>query len=74
MVDFIIFGPGLLRPVALYVDGPYWHRSRVGKTGKEMSDKLIRARLEEMGYTVKVMGKESATYEGALKWIRENIA
>ena len=71
VVDFVDTSPGQLRPIAIYIDGPYWHHMR--NTGKALEDKLKRARLDRMGYNVKVVTTEAETPEGCRKWIKENL-
>jgi hypothetical protein len=70
IADYVDRSPGLLFPIVIYVDGPYWHRPN---KGKEVEDRLKRARLKRYGYQVKVIGSEAATRDGCRKWIKENL-
>lgn len=70
IIDFVVQRPNALQPVALFVDGPYWHRA---KNGKQVEDLLKRRRLEQYGYMVKVLGDQSESYEGALSWSKANL-
>jgi hypothetical protein len=70
IIDFVITDPGYFQPIALFVDGARWHRAN---DGKAVEDQLKRHRLEEKGYSVKAVGDESETYEGALAWVKKNL-
>lgn len=70
VVDFIDTTPGQYQPAAIFVDGPHWHRN---KTGKELEDRLKRARLEKIGYRVLAIEDEAETLEGCVRWIKENL-
>lgn len=67
VVDFMVYNPD---PVLIYVDGARWHTEN--KT-RAYEDVLVRARLEKIGYIVKVIGEEAETKEGCAKWIKENL-
>lgn len=68
IIDFVVYKPGALQEIALYVDGPRWHSGQ--KAPYELQK---RKRLEQYGYKVLVIGDESETVEGARAWIKENI-
>ncbi len=72
IIDFVVKVPGAKQKIALFVDGQHWHGS---KNGKSASDILVRNRLWERGYDVRAMTRpeDSAGFEPALKWIKENI-
>jgi hypothetical protein len=67
VVDFIVYNPD---PIIVYVDGAQWHTAN--KTRK-FEDALIRAKLADQGYLVKVIGEEAETLEGCIAWIKENL-
>ena len=67
VVDFLVYGLGR-KPIALFVDGPYWHKGR-----KTLEDQLKRTQLERAGYQVLVIGAESETFEQTLQWLMENL-
>lgn len=68
VIDFVVYKPGTLRRIALYVDGPRWHTAR-----REPYEAQKRADLVRLGYEVMVVEDESETLEGAAKWIKDNL-
>ena len=64
IVDFIVYTPDA---IVVYVDGPQWHNK------KKADDQIVRAKLERIGYIVKVVEGEAETIEGANKWVKENL-
>lgn len=67
VIDFVVQQPP--NQIALFVDGPYWHRT----AARRMDDDLIRRELESDGYEVMVIEEESETLEGSIAWVKMNI-
>lgn len=68
IIDFVIYKPGALHPIALFVDGPVWHSAE-----KKPYDLQKRQNLKKYGYEVMVVENESETVEQAIAWVKENI-
>jgi hypothetical protein len=66
IVDFMVYNPD---PVLVYVDGARWHQ----ENNRRFEDAMVRAKLVNMGYLVKVIGEEAETPEGCDKWIKANF-
>lgn len=68
IIDFVIYKPGAIQPIALFVDGPRWHNAK-----KAPFDLQKRKNLEKIGYMVMAVEDESETLEGSIVWLRKNL-
>jgi hypothetical protein len=63
VLDFVLHIPP--RPVALYIDGLYWHKA-------DAEDQIKHAEAERMGYRVEIISEEaSSTVEKAVDALRK---
>lgn len=67
IIDFILWVPP--QPIALYVQGVYWHR-----TARAIEDDLKQHAAEQAGFTVlEILESECETVEEAQNWFTKNV-